>query len=380
MKWTFLSLTYLFVFLLSLSANAQEAQFSLITPDSGPIDVKWEYSFLWSDDSELVLRIKVPSNIELVGHLPHPSSDAIVYELPVHDLFIKVNTVMLGTNRRILSSQGLTIQINDQKRGIIKKHANCPATLSSPLFSRTIITQNCRSENGGHLITERGYINGSKYENSYHLREIAQVGDSPKSKLIRVSRTTNGHLNLSENRGQEYRLGIIQSYLDQSHISSGDGLYTTLYLASTFDSESFEFTPSLKLGLFGLFTNSHHTPFKARRDEINLRLGYKPAASPKLKPSVVLKNFARTDQDHYFMGVAVGAGFQYQLSEILPIDLGATLFPHLSSRHFQRYQLKLSYTKSKFLFSLELGREIFKAYEQTNAKINEVSLNVSQRF
>ncbi len=379
MKQTFLSLLLCFCFSLPLITHAQDAHFSLITPDSGPIDVKWDYRFFWNDKDELNLIIKVPTNIELVGHNPRPTRDGIEYELPVRDLFIKVNTVMLGTNRRILSSQGLTIQINDQKRGIVKREEHCPRELDSPLFSRSIISQRCQIEVGGHLISESGYVNGAKYENSYHIREIADQSRGQK-KLVRVPKNKMAHMNHSENRGQEFSLGISTGLLNRSDSTIGDGLYFSALAASDIKIGRFSFAPSMKVGLFGLASNEHNTPFRSRRDEINLAAGYTPAAAPRFKAQVHAKTFGRTEDGHYYMGLAVGAGFHFQLVNSLPLELYSAFFPHLSTRHFQLYRIGLSYPMGKTTFALELDRESFNKGEAIKTELFGANVNVTRRF
>lgn len=375
MKWTVLSFLLCFALCLTRTSQAQNAHFSLITPDSGAIDVNWDYHFLWNDKDELYLIIKVPTNIELVGYSPKYLRDALEYELPVRDLFIKVNTVMLGTNRRILSSQGLTIQINDQKRGIVKRDESCPKELTSPLFSRSIITQRCRLEMDGHLISERGFVNGSKYENSYYLKLVAQ--NSGPQKYVKITPHKNSQQKLSENRGHEFIAGPSLSYLNQKNASAGDGLYLSLLASSDIRHGDFTFSPSLKVGLLGIMTNDHRKPFKTRRDELKLTASYNKS---QLTPELHVKSFGRSESEHYLMGITVGAGLHYQLAGALPLKFFGAIYPHISSRHYQNYLLGLTYSHHKTNYTFEINHESYLNGNDVKIQNYGASLNVGQRF
>lgn len=355
MKWIVLLLMLCF----ALHSQAQEAHLSLMTPDSGSIEVNWEHRFYWNKEDELYLIIKVPSNIELVGLAPKTLRDGIEYELPVRDLFIKVKAIMHGTNHRILSSQGLTIQINDQKRGIVKRDPACPKDLNSPLFNRTIISQRCQSVGDQMLITERGFVNGTKYEHNY------QQTTRKRHPAKRVQMARN------------FSLGLGLGLLDQKRASAGDGLYLQALAASEINHRNFTFTPSLALGLIGLMSNTHQSPFKTRRDELKLTAHYNLKGPT---PELHLKTFGRSESDHYFMGVAVGAGLHYQLKQTLPLRVFGAIYPQLSTREYQNYLIGVSYSHQQTQYIFQIDHESYSVRHGVKTQLYGASLNVSQRF
>jgi len=378
MKWMFVAILMSLV-TWTWQASGQQAEINLITPDTGPIRVDWTYRFVWSDDDELNLVLTLPTNIEIMGHTARPTGQGLEYTIKIHDLFIKLKALMLGDRARILSSHGLTIQINDQGKGIIKTKSNCPSDLHAPLFSRSILVVDCTRDDSGISIRERGYINGERYTNQYHRSSYPTVAAGAG-----LSKGNGTH---HVNEGAKHKVnwvvpyaGMLLELSNQEYSSAGDGIMVRLQTGATVALKKIELIPYTQLSLFNLQNRSHHQIFKHRKDDIGIKSRWHPLSLPQIDVDLDIKTFARTHNNHYLVGAALGSGFHYLILPKGHTSIVARAFPALSSRDYQLYQLGVELEREKSSYQLAFEYESYDGGSVSKIKSYGIVFNVTQRF
>lgn len=383
MNWSFI-LGFMAWIMLGNCVLAQQAELTLMTPDSGVIQVNWDYEFEWSEGRDLILKLEPPQNIEIQGILPSFGPNGNVYHIPVKDLFIKEKILIKGEGGKVLSTQTLMININDHQRGIIKADPNCPSNVHVPLFSRAILHIKCVRDGHAHRISEHGHINGAVYDNSYRLKSLAPTFSQKLGKQKLATTTidgvmvTNEPIELSGTRSY-VSLGLMA--LNQKRNSEGDGLVVQGEVSTDLMVKDLWISPALELSLWSMLSNTHHSPLKARRDELEVKVIHDSWTShTTLTPSIHSKLWARSDADHYLLSFAIGGGLAYQLRTHPKVSVYFEIFPGISGREFQGATTGVRFQQKTWEFGLALNSEKYQGSEDLKSKNYGVLLNVVKGF